>query len=312
MANEANVEGEVNKESVKEETTASKETETKGKESTDKTVDIKAATSLLDGDWREDLPDDLKETAKRFTSKADAIRAIQDLRKRESQVRVPGKNATPEEVAAYRKAVGIPEKPEEYEFPKLKDEELTDEVKESRAAWSKRFHDLGVPKTTAKALIDSLAEESAKLQEAQVKADKSFAEAQENALRSEWKGDEYDRNKALANRAFAEVANRAGLTLDALTKIETKDGRFLMDRAEVVRMFAAIGREMAEGSIGPTLTEGEKETLDDQIRAVREQVQEAQSNGDSKRANMLYQREQALIAKRQGNKPVVGSRGRAA
>lgn len=305
MANEEVVEGKVEEkvEAKVEETPADKS----GKE-----TELKAAESILEGDWRADLPDDLKDTAKRFTSKADAIRAIQDLRKRESQVRVPGKNATPEEVSAYRKAIGIPEKAEEYEFPKLKDEELTDEVKESRAAWSKRFHDLEVPKKTAKALIDYLAEDSEKFQESQVKADKAFAEKQEAALRSEWKGDEYDRNKTLANRAFAEVANRAGLTLDELTKIETKDGRFLMDRAEVIRMFAAIGREMSEGSIGPTLTEGEKETLDDQIRSIRSQQAEAQSNGDSKRANMLYQREQALIAKREGNKPIVGAKGRAA
>lgn len=273
--------------------------------------DLKLATDILNRDWTADLPDDLKETGKRFTSKADAVRAINDFRKRESQVRVPGKNASPEEVATYRKAIGIPEKPEEYEFHNLPEGlELTDQVKESRAEWSKRFQALGIPKEAAKELSKLANEDSLRELAAQKKADEEFVASQEAALRSEWKGEEYDRNKTLANRAFSELASRTGLKLDELTKIETKDGRFLMDRAEIVKMFAAIGREMSEGSLGPTLTETEKDTVDDQIRGVRQQVAEAQSVGDSKRANKLYQQEQALIAKRGGNQQIVGVRGR--
>jgi len=190
--------------------------------------------------------------------------------------------------------------------------ELNDQVKASRAEWSKQFHALGVPKETAKALAKFANEQAARESVAQIEADKAFAAKQEEALRNEWKGDDYDRNKTFANRAFAELANRSGLKLDDLGKIETKDGRFLMDRAEIVRMFATIGREMAEGTLGPTLTESEKETVDDQVRNVRAQIQEAQSSGDSKRANKLYQQEQALISRKEGSKPVVGARGRMA
>lgn len=273
--------------------------------------DRKLAADLLNQDWTADLPDDLKETGKRFTSKADAVRAINDFRKRESQVRVPGKNATPEEIATYHKAIGIPEKPEDYEFPDLPEGlELTEEVKASRAEWAKRFQTLGIPKEAAKELSRIANEESVRELKAAQEADKAFAAKQEEALRSEWKGEEYERNKTLANRAFTELATRTGLKIDDLTSIETKDGRFLMDRADIVRMFAAIGREMSEGSLGPTLTESEKDTVDDQIRNVRAQVAEAQSVGDSKRANKLYQQEQALIAKREGSKAIVGSRGR--
>ena len=273
--------------------------------------DRKLAADLLNQDWTADLPDDLKETGKRFTSKADAVRAIIDFRKRESQVRVPGKNATPEEIATYHKAIGIPEKPEDYEFPDLPEGlELTEEVKASRAEWGKRFQALGIPKEAAKELSKLANEEALRELKAVKEADEAFVKQQEAALRNEWKGEEYERNKTLANRAFSELANRTGLKLDELTKIETKDGRFLMDRAEIVKMFAAIGREMSEGSLGPTLTESEKDTVEEQIRNVRAQVSEAQSVGDSKRANKLYQQEQALIAKRDGSKAVVGARGR--
>ena len=273
--------------------------------------DRKLAADLLNQDWTADLPDDLKETGKRFTSKADAVRAINDFRKRESQVRVPGKNATPEEIATYHKAIGIPEKPEDYEFSPLPEGlELTEELKASRLEWAKKFQSLGVTKEAAKELSKIANDEALREVKAEKEADEAFVKQQEAALRNEWKGEEYDRNKTLANRAFTDIANRTGLKLDDLTKIETKDGRFLMDRAEIVRMFAAIGREMSEGSIGPTLTDSEKDTVDDQIRNVRAQVAEAQASGDSKRANKLYQNEQALIAKREGSKAIVGARGR--
>lgn len=286
-----------------------------GSNGADVKADVKAdatkpAADATNQDWTADLPDDLKETGKRFASKADAVRSIIDLRKRESQVRVPGKDAKPEEIAAYHKAIGVPDKPEAYEFFDAEGFEVTDEVKAERAEWGKRFQALGISKDAAKKLSQFVTEDQQRSYDNLIASDKKFAEEQEAALRAEWKGEEYERNKTLANNAFREVANRTGLNLEALTKIETKDGRLLMDRADMVRMFAAIGREMAEGTLGPTLTDTEKDTVDDQIRGVRDQITEAQASGDSKRANKLYQQEQALIAKRSGNKTIVGGRGR--
>lgn len=262
-------------------------------------------------DWRADLPDELKSVAERFPSKEDAMRSIVALQKREGQIRVPGKDASETELNAYHKAVGVPDSVEDYEFPELPEgQELNDEIEASRAEWATRFYDLNVPKDTAKQLSQLVNEDVAKQMSVQVEADKTFAASQEDALKIEWKGDDYDKNKTLANRAFAEITNRAGLSVEELTKIETKDGRLLMDRAEMLRMFAVIGREMTEGTLGPTLTDAERETVDEQLRDLRKQTADAQSEGDSKRANLLYQREQELISKKQGNAPIVGSAGR--
>lgn len=283
-------------------------------ESQDKALDAIGYKAPEPKDWRTDIKDD---DAKKFAESSTDInhlvkRAIDMRNKLSNAIVRPGKNATPEDIAAYRKAVGIPEKPDEYEFPELPSDQLTDEIKASREQWSKRFHDLGVPKEVAKSLITAVNDETEKLLVSQIEDDKAFARKQEEALRNEWKGADYDKNKLLANRAFEEIANRAGIKLDVLTKLETNDGRFLMDRAEMVKLFAVIGREMGEGSLGPTLTESQAETLDSEVRTLRQQQAEAQQNGDSKLANRLYQREQALIAKMKGNKPIVGSQGRAA
>lgn len=259
--------------------------------------------------WSEGWDEDLKNTAARFSSREDAVRAVQDLRKRDSQVRVPGKEATDKEISAYRKAVDIPETHEGYEFPEVPEDEMTDELKASRQQWGERFHKLNVPQNVARSLVEIANEDAVKMEEAQVEADKEFVKTQEEALRSEWKGD-FEKNKTFANRAFKDIAERAGLSLDDLTKIETKDGRFLMDRPEMSKLFAVIGREMAEGP--SVLTGSDLDTAEDQIKDIRKQIGEAQAKGDSKLANKLFASEQNLIAKMKGNKPIVGSQGVAA
>jgi len=260
-------------------------------------------------DWRDGLDEDLKKTADRFTSPADAIRAINDLRKRDSQVRLPGKEATPEEIAAYHKAIGVPEKGEDYDWPEVSEEELTDQLKESRKIWGERFRDMGVPKETAKIIATMVNEDIAAAQAAQMEEDKRYVTQSETDLRKEWGGD-YEKNHTLANRAFNAIAEKARVNIEALTQLETAEGRFLLDHPDINRIFAIVGREMDEGSLGPALTETEADGLKEQIDTVRKQMAEAQQNGNSKKANELYQKEQALITKLSGNKPLVGASGR--
>jgi hypothetical protein len=61
----------------------------------------------------------------------------------------PGENAKPEEIQAYRKAMGVPDKPEEYEFDKAEGQEDSPQLIE----WFKgAAHRLGLPKDVAKGL----------------------------------------------------------------------------------------------------------------------------------------------------------------
>jgi len=260
-------------------------------------------------DWREGLDEDLKKTAERFNSPADAMRAILDLRKRESQARIPGKDASEEEIAKYQKAIGVPDKPEEYEWPELAEDQMTDEVKLSRQLWGERFKQLNVPKDAAKAIAEMVNEDMAAYEEMVSKQDQEFAKESETVLRKEW-GADFEKNQTLANRALEGIANQAGVDVEVLRSMEMKNGRYLLDDASMLRMFSVIGREMDEGSLGPALTETESEALKDQIDNIRTQINEAQAKGDSKKANALYQKEQALVAKLSGSKPVVGASGR--
>lgn len=257
-------------------------------------------------DWRKDLPDDVKEDAKRHDSVASLIRSNQTFRKRESQVRVPGKNASDEEVASYRKAIGVPETAELYQFPSLPEGiQETEQLKQSRSEWAGRFLDLDIPVEKAKALSEFVSQDEMKIMTAQVDADKTFVNQEEDALKNEW-GSDFDKNKALANRAFSDIAERSGVSIDELTKIELKDGRFLMDRADMSRMFSLIGREMGEGSLG-ALSSDDRDTVHDEINEVRKQIQTAQAEGDSNKANVLFQKEQSLISRITKKETIVGN-----
>jgi hypothetical protein len=65
---------------------------------------------------------------------------------------IPGEGATPEEIAGFRKGLGVPDNPDAYEFenaPELKDLKRNPEVEK---VIKKMFHDAGIPKDAAKKL----------------------------------------------------------------------------------------------------------------------------------------------------------------
>jgi hypothetical protein len=266
-------------------------------------------------DWRDAIKDpDARKFAEDSADLDHFVKRAVDMRKKLSGAIVkPGKDAGEADIAAYRKAMGIPEAPDAYEFPDLPEGvEMSDDIKASREAWAGRFHELGISNDQAKALARMVNEDEQAMKTAMVEADKRYAEEQEAELRKDWQGAEFDKNKTYANRAIADLAERAGVEFDGLRQIETKDGRFLMDNADMLRMFAALGREMGESRLGVVLSDNDKAAAETRIEEVRKGISEAQSRGDSKKANELYQEEQKLISSLKGNQTVVGSQGRAA
>lgn len=76
-------------------------------------------------------------------------------------LQVPGDNATPEQIAEFHKALGVPEKPEDYKF-NLPEGYKADEVRIGE--WRKQFKELGIPAKQADKLVGAyLKEEQAAL-----------------------------------------------------------------------------------------------------------------------------------------------------
>lgn len=265
-------------------------------------------------DWRKGIEDEhLREHADRFPSPAAAVKAHFELRQKLSSALVPpGKSASKEdkEVFAARlsKMLGVPEKPEGYEFPApAEGVQLTDNEKKSRANWAGFFHQIHLPKPMASAILNRFAEETVAGETAIREADDHFAENSKAKLEAEW-GEEYDVNRTAAHRAGRELF---GDDFDSVMESELSNGHLLMDSTFMLRALARIGREMSEGSMD-VMTEGERETIDDQVIDVRKRAAEAKDEGNTRLANKLFKQEQELLAKVVGKKSIVGSEGRTA
>lgn len=278
------------------------------------TQTAQATTAAAATDWRSSLKsDDAKEFAKNSPDIDHVIGRALEMRKQLSTAIVkPGEKATDEQKAAYRKQMGVPETPEAYKWPDPPNgAQVTDEVKAGRADWAKVFHEENLPASAVERILAKFEETSRAQMVAVSEADKRYAAEQRAALDKKW-GPDATVNHEHGKRAFAKLAEKAGIDPAELLKIETKAGQMLLDHAGMAQIFAVVGREMGEGSLGPVMTSTEVDAANGELRSLREGQAKAEQNRDSKLKNELYQKELALIARMQGNKPIVGSMGRAA
>ncbi|CAB4163544.1 hypothetical protein UFOVP813_30 [uncultured Caudovirales phage] len=125
--------------------------------------------------------------------------------KTEGMVKVPGVDAKPEEIAAYHKALGVPDKPEDYAYtlPEgIKEENIS---KEQMDGWRKALRDAGIPKAAAERLLNKhLADTATQLK---ARADEYAAGIAAERVAMATRFPEIDKTVALAK----SLANRAGV-----------------------------------------------------------------------------------------------------
>jgi hypothetical protein len=209
--------------------------------------------------WRDSLPETYEgkdaegkpthiplkgsKTLEKFKDVAGLARSYVELEQSHGRVaqqlkgslKVPGDKATPEEITAFRKALGVPEKAEDYAIEiaegldRLMPKDFVDGLKPI-------LHKHGIPLNVAKAVLPEVAE---------------VLHARDVAARQQWRqgletwktevGDAtYQRDTALARRGvehFDSEEQEAAALLDATG---------LGDHPVFVKMFARIGRSLAE------------------------------------------------------------------
>lgn len=263
-----------------------------------------AAAAQPEPTWRDGITD--PEARKLADDSTDlthlAKRALEMRQKLSTSIVIPGKDAAEEDVAAYRKALGVPNTVEGYEFPVVPEEQLTDEVKASRAEWAATFHQHNVPKAVADNLIAKFSEDSAKAELARLDADAAYTAAQSKALHDEW-GTEYDMHETFANRAVAKVL---GADFEEARHIEDKHGNFVLDNSILIKAFARLGKEMGEKELGAVIDTTQRETLQDQAQELRNKANEAHARGDQATANKLSEQERQIYSRLDAS-AVVGS-----
>jgi len=224
-----------------------------------------------------------RKLAERYNTEEDLATALlkgkQKLSER-SQGPLP-KDADEVEIAAFRKAFNVPETAEEYKFPEIPDEANTEENQENRKEWQELFHKHHAPKELVDAILQKYGEDAVNIVDNDTVLNEKFATESDAELRKDW-GDQYDTNKSFANHAAKEMF---GDTLDDVQHIKMENGRPILDHPAFIGALSKIGREMGEGAIGDTITETEKESLEEKANSYRSKAKEAQLKGLTNEAN---------------------------
>lgn len=204
-----------------------------------------AAPADWPDDWRTKVAgEDAKELARlqRMGSPADVWKAYRALEAKISSGQLksqPKADATPEEIAAWRKDNGLPETPDGYR-PNLPNGMVPGETDMPLVTgFQKTAHELGMtPDQFNKTLSWYFAEQDAAKAQA-IENDRSFRQQAEDALRAEW-GPAY-RAEVRGVSNFMEANAPAGMA-DILFNSRTPDGNLIGDHPEVLRWLNSLAR----------------------------------------------------------------------
>lgn len=154
----------------------------------------------------------------------------------------PGENATTEEMEAFYRSLGRPDKPTEYQFGDTQLPENLSSLRDYDDAFKTMFHQVGLNAAQANALhkgiIDMVLDQNNRNSELSGQHQQRAIDA----LKNEWK-DAYGANIELAVRGMRKAGELAGVS-DELTKF-MNDSR-LGDHPLLIKVFHAIGKAISE------------------------------------------------------------------
>ena len=270
----------------------------------DQAKTVVAGQTASQASFRDGLEGEQLEFASRFTSAKDLVQAGLDLRKaNSSMIRVPGVDAKPEDIAKFHKAIGVPDKAEDYKFDLGREQTEADQAVIAKVG--EVFLAYAVPAAAATAVSKAVAE----LAQAQIAEANRVAlqhrEAAQTLLNKEW-GADRERNMQVALRA---VEVFGGEELRTYLNDTIVNGQKLGDHPVLAKAFARIGMRMGEGDFIGAANAGERVTAQDRIN----QIMAANPPGTDSYKSPAIQRElRELNEKLSGAAPIVGAAGRTA
>lgn len=228
--------------------TPAKDTALTGQQ-TDVTSSTSTSTAALPHAWMNGLTAEQKTNADLVKSLSKFEKGIPDLAKSYVELEaklgkalvVPGEKATAEELASFRKAVGVPEKPEDYKLEKVEIPGL-----DFSDDWDKQLKAQAHKLNLSQGQLDGLSQWYFKNLAAEMQVVKTTAEQAHTALRKEM-GVDYDAGMTYMKRATEKFLSPSTSVLFA------RSG--LGNHPDILKMFVAIGKAMgehmfAEGSRG--------------------------------------------------------------
>jgi len=201
--------------------------------------------TFADG-WANNLPEDsaaYKDTLSKYKSVPDMAKALANANALiGKKLGVPNEKSSPEEVAAFRRSLGVPDSIEEYKFaPDALPEGMTWDDNNVKN-YAEIAHKHNIPPSAMKALVTEHAKmEHFKMQGMQAEIEKQHVQSV-NTLKKEW-GGEFDKNIGLAKQA----AKLAGVNANSQGFADP----------EVVRGFVRMAQMMSEDKVGRSMSGSE-------------------------------------------------------
>lgn len=207
-------------------------------------------------DWRDHMAggdDKIKALLQRYTSPAAAAKAFRDLRttydSRDTKKDAPKdvalpENPTEEQLKEYRKAKGVPDTPENYEFEVPEGRELTDADVTIMNDFAKAMHERNMPADVVKNISGWFLDyEEAVAQQRSEAAYKARIDTEEK-LRAEWGGD-FRANVNLMSNVLQE---HLGTSAQDFLSMQLADGSRIGDNEAFIRLMADLSRKVGGSS----------------------------------------------------------------
>lgn len=199
--------------------------------------------------WHGSLPEDLKpygESIGKYPNPVEMMRGLANAQKligQRKEVKPPGPDAKPEEIAAWRKTIGVPEAATVEAYGIKKPEQLPEGVSwddEAAKGFTTKAHELGLTPAQVQGLIAYDMERQGGAFGKSKAAIEAHVAAQREMLTKEW-GDKFEENKARAMKTAqllgidptdAEIGNSAKLikALHAASSLIQEDKLLASDK----------------------------------------------------------------------------------
>lgn len=223
--------------------------------------------------WRDTLPEGLKgdKGLEKFKDPGALAQSYLELEKSaRASVKIPGKDATPEAIAAWREKIGVPKAPSDYTLtvPDPKTGQTIDAKRWEAAV--PFFHKHNFSQAQVQALAEwAVTEEAGRA--AQV--NQGHVDAL-NALADTWGAQTFDRRAQLAERVVDRFATPEMRQKLHAAKAKGEPGIFHTNHPELFQMLAAIGEQFAEEGIIDGQVNGlaSPDQVKDKIAAIRKEL----------------------------------------
>lgn len=211
-------------------------------------ADDKAAASPTDwpDDWRQKYAGEDEKLLKRLGRYAspkaafDALIAAQDKISRGELKKPLSDKPTAEELAAYRKDLGIPESPDKYDLKLSEGRVIGEEDKPLIDKFLQRMHGRNATPDQVSAGVDAYYEVVEEIQAQRYEADEDFRRQSEDELRAEW-GGEFRRNVNLVSGLLAGAPEGVK---EMLMDARTEDGTRVINSPATLRWLTQLAREI--------------------------------------------------------------------